>query len=219
MVYFKELEQLLYRFESLGIEKSQNGAILIGRASHIAPLAWLNCLYPVLENEEILLIEEKLGTKIPEDYKFFLSNFSNGLGIFVSVFSLYGLRKDLVRSIEASRQPFSIFTTNLIEKPKNSKDSYFFIGGYNWDGSNLYIDKQTNKVHYCDRWDATSLFEWNSFDEMIVSEVKRITNLFDKKGVILDENRFTTPIEIKPNKFSEFKRALLDKLLSLFFRD
>ncbi|QBN19682.1 SMI1/KNR4 family protein [Flavobacterium nackdongense] len=194
---FEEVKKELYKYENLGIEKFENGTILIGKALHIAPLAWLNKIYPVLNEDDILLIENELKTEVPLDYKNFLINFSNGLNIFVATFSLYGLRKVLGRSVEASRQPFSIFTPNSFERPENSKDHYFFIGGYNWDGSNLYIDKQTNKVHYCDRWDATSLFEWNSFDEMIVSEVKRITNLFDEKGVVLDENKYTTPIEIK----------------------
>jgi hypothetical protein len=194
---FEEVKIELYKFENLGIETSENGAILIGKALHIAPLAWLNEIYPVLNEEDILLIEKELKTEVPLDYKNFLINFSNGLKIFVATFSLYGLRKVLGRSVEASRQPFSIFTSNSYEKPENSKEHYFFIGGYNWDGSKLYIDKTTNKVHYCDRWDATSLFEWDSFEEMIVSEVKRITNLFDEKGVILDENMYTTPIERK----------------------
>lgn len=196
MNYIEDIKKELYKFEDLGTEISQLGAILIGKAPHIARLAWLNEVYPILKKNEILLLESELGVKIPEDYKTFLTQFSNGLKVFVATFTLYGLRKDIGRSIEESRQPFSILTTNLQERPKKAKDSYFFIGGYKWDGSKLYIDKETGKVHYCDRWDATSLYEWNSFEEMIVSEVKRITNLFDDKGVILDEDMHTTPIEI-----------------------
>lgn len=93
-------------------------------------------------------------------------------------------------------RPFSIITPNIKERPRNAKDNYFFIGGYNWDCSKLYIDMVTNKVHYCAERDATTLYEWNSFEEMIVSEVKRITNLFDDKGVVLNEDMHTTPIEI-----------------------
>ncbi|WP_166923965.1 SMI1/KNR4 family protein [Flavobacterium poyangense] len=196
MNYIEDIKKELHKFENLGMEISQLGAILIGKAPHIARLAWLNEVYPILKEDEILLLESELNTKIPEAYKFFLTQFSNGLSIFVATFTLYGLRRDIGRSIEGSRQPFSLLTTNLQERPKKSKDSYFFIGGYNWDGSKLYIDKETNKVHYCDRCDATSLYEWNSFEEMIVSEVKRITNLFDDKGVILDEDMNTTPVEI-----------------------
>lgn len=196
MNYFEQIKKELYKFENLGIETSLNGAILIGKAPHVAQFAWLNSIYPVLDEQNILQLETELKTSIPADYKSFLLNYCNGLGIFVSKFSLYGLRKELGRTIEASRQPFSIITPNTIEKPKNSKESYFFIGSYKWDGSKLYLDKETNKVHYCDRWDATSLYEWNSFEEMIVSEVRRITNLFDDRGIILNENMHTTPVEI-----------------------
>ncbi|QSB25654.1 SMI1/KNR4 family protein [Flavobacterium sp. CLA17] len=196
MNYLEVLKKGLYKFEDLGVQKSENGAILIGKAPHIAQLAWLNKIYPILGDKDIVLLGKELKREIPKDYKLFLTNFSNGLNIFVSTFSLHGLRKELGRSVEASRQPFSIFTPNLQERPKNAKDNYFFIGGYNWDGSKLYLDSVTNKVHYCAEWDATSLYEWNSFEEMIISEIKRITSLFDEKGVVLDKNKHTTPIEI-----------------------
>ncbi len=157
----------------------------------------LNSIYPVLIEEDIIHLEKELETKIPTAYKLFLLHNSNGLNVFTSSFGLDGLRKELGRTIEDSRQPFSLITPNTIEKPKNAKEGYFFIGGYEWDGSKLYIDKETGKVHYCDRWDATSLYEWSSFEEMIVSEVKRITSLFDEKGIVIDEDLHTTTVEIK----------------------
>lgn len=197
MKYFEELRKQIFKFEGLGVEISQLGATLIGKAPHIAKYAWLNKLYPVLDMQKILELESELGMEIPEEYKIFLTQFSNGLNIFVATFSLDGYRKDMDRSIEGSRQPFSILVPNLKERPKNAKDNYFFIGGYNWDGSKLYIDTETGKVHYCAEWDAISLYEWNSFEEMLISEVKRITSLFDEKGVVIDEDLHTTPIEIK----------------------
>ena len=197
MNYFEEIKKELFKFEKLGIEKSENGTILIGRALQIARQAWLHSIYPVLNEHDIIKLESELNTEIPKDYKWFLKNCSNGLVMFVSKFYLYGLRKELGRSIEASRQPFSPVISNIDERPKNAKESYFFIGGYSWDGSKLYIDKETNAVHFCARWDATSLFRWNSFEEMIVNEVKRITILFNESGIIINKDLFTTPIEIK----------------------
>lgn len=197
MQYFEEVKKELYKFENLGIEKSEKGTILIGRAPHIAPKAWLHSIYPVLSEQDIITLENELNTKIPEDYKWFLLNFSNGLGVFVAKFYLYGLRKELGRTIEASRQPYSPVIANVNERPENAKDSHFFIGGYSWDGSKLYIDKETNAVHFCARWDATSLYQWDCFEEMIVSELKRITKLFDANGIVNSKGLFTTPIEIK----------------------
>lgn len=194
MNYFEEVKKGLYKFENLGIETAENGAILIGKAPHLGTMAWLHKIYPILSEDDVIKLEKELNTKIPAAYKYFLMNYSNGLNIFASTFYLDGVRKQIGRSVEASRQPYSIITTNLYERPNHSKDNYLFIGGYNFDGSHVYIDKETNKVHYCDRYDATSLLEWNSFEEMVVSEVKRITQLFDDKGVEIEEDIKTTPL-------------------------
>ncbi len=196
MDYFEEVKKELFKFRKLGEEKSDNGTMLIGKAPHIAQFAWLHEIYPVLSNEDIITIERELGTSVPEDYRLFLQNGSNGLGVFVAKFYLLGLRKELGRTIEASRQPYSLNTSNIDERADKAKDSYFFIGGYKWDGSKVYIDKNTNKVHYCARWDATSLYTWDSFEEMIVSEVRRITALFDSNGTIIKKGTPTTPVEI-----------------------
>lgn len=198
MNYFAEIKNELFEFKHLGEETvAETGALLIGRAPHVAPQAWLHKIYPVLSNDDIAKLETDLRTTIPNEYKHFLQHCSNGLNVFVSEFSLDGLRKQLGRSIAASRQPYGLDIPNVDERPENAKDSYFFIGGYSWDGSKLYIDKETKKVHYCARWDATSLYQWNSFEEMLLSEVKRLINLFDENGVIINENLFTTPVEIK----------------------
>jgi len=198
MSYFENVKEEIFKYKHLGEEEvPETGALLIGRAPHVARLAWLHSLYPVLNNEEVLQLEQVVRTEIPESYKSFLMNASNGLSLFVDAFYLYGLRKLAGRGIAASRQPFSPDIANIDERPENAKDSYFFIGGYSWDGSKIYIDKTTNMVHYCDRWDAASLYQWPSFEEMLVSETRRICGLFDEKGVVKDPDRYTTPIKRK----------------------
>jgi hypothetical protein len=189
-----DLKELIYKFENLEKGSSSDGAILIGKAPFIGTKAWLNIMYPVLSDKEIVWLESELKTTIPEDYKQFLSDFSNGLIILSSTFSLYGLRRQINRDIKANvRQPYSILTPNIFERPKNAKDNYFFIGGYNWDGSHLYIDKETNRVHCCERWDATSKMQWTSFEEMITSEIKRLYLLFDHEGKEIDRDQKTIP--------------------------
>lgn len=192
---YQTLNDALFDFDFLGTEICENGTLLIGRAPHIAELAWLHSIYPTLNEEDINHLEKELNQKIPDSYQRFLTKYSNGLGLFVSKFSLYGLRKQLGRGLDAVRQPYSIITPNTHERPDNAKDSYLFIGGYSWDGSKIYIDTETNKVHYCDRWDATSLYEWSSFEAMLNSEIPRMISLFDKNGVIINDDLYTTPIE------------------------
>ncbi len=184
---------LIFHFQDKGIEKTENGTILIGKAPFRGNQAWLNKIYPVITNEDIIELSKMLRTDIPNEYVNFLTTFSNGLNILLSTFSLYGLRKELGRSIEASRQPYSIITPNIHERPDNAEEYYFFIGGYNWDGSHLYIDKETNKVHCCERYDATSRKSWNSLEEMVIDEIKRIYTLFDENGKELDENKEIIP--------------------------
>lgn len=192
---YQTLNDVLFDFDFLGTERCENGTLLIGRAPHIAELAWLHSIYPTLNKEDINHLEKELNQKIPDSYLRFLTEYSNGLGIFVSKFSLYGLRKQLGRGLDAVRQPYSIITPNTHERPDNAKNSYLFIGGYSWDGSKIYIDTETNKVHYCDRWDATSLYEWSSFEAMLNYEIPRMISLFDKNGVIINDDLYTTPIE------------------------
>ncbi|MGS0747492.1 SMI1/KNR4 family protein [Halpernia sp. GG3] len=127
MKNFEKIKNLIYKFESLGIKESKYGAVLIGKAPHIGTDAWLNEIYPILDTNDIVDMENMLKTNIPLEYKDFLLSFSNGLGILVSTFSLYGLRKLLGRDIETSRQPYSIKTPNIPERPKNANENYFFI--------------------------------------------------------------------------------------------
>ncbi len=194
MDYFDLVLEKIFAFEHLGLKKMNNGAVIIGAAPHVAPEAYNHKIFKPLEKEDIDFLENENKTTLPKDYIEFLTTKSNGLRFFVTCFSLYGLRKQIGRDDEAMAQPFSLSDTNVWEKPKNAKPEYFFIGGYGYDGSKLYIDKITNKVHYCARRDTTSLKEWNNFEEMMISETERIFKLFDDKGVRLVTSKETLPI-------------------------
>jgi len=190
---FKQIDKLIYKFEHLGKETTEAGVALIGKSPSRGKHAWLNKIYPTLNQYDIEELEKNIGDSIPGEYKHFLMNYSNGLNILLSTFSLDGLRKQIGRSIEASQQPYSLITPNKYERPENAKDHFFFIGGYNWDGSHLYIDKQTNEVHCCERYDATSRKSWPTLEVMIVSEIERLYGLFDDNGIELDEDKATIP--------------------------
>jgi hypothetical protein len=57
MNYFEAVKKELFKFENLGIEKSENGTILIGRAPHVAKQAWLHSIHPVLSEQDIVTLE------------------------------------------------------------------------------------------------------------------------------------------------------------------
>ena len=85
-------------------------------------------------------------------------------------------------------------TTNLYERPKNAKSEYFFIGGYDWgNGSHLYIDKSNNKVYRCETDNAKPLNEWNTLNEMILSEIDRLIELHNERGELKENVEQTTP--------------------------
>ncbi len=193
MNYFDTIKTILLKYSHLGKENLIDGTLLIGKAPHIAPYAWLHKIFPVLNENEVLSIEKEIKIVLPDCYKDFLLHYSNGLKIFIDTLHLEGLRKKPGRSIEAAWQPYSIFTRNISERIKDAKSYHFFIGGYNWDGSLLYIDTNTNKVHRCSRTSVKPLNTWTNFEEMLVSETERIASLFDGNGVEKDEEKPTTP--------------------------
>ncbi|MBR6041851.1 MAG: SMI1/KNR4 family protein [Paludibacteraceae bacterium] len=193
---YLEIEKLLFRYDKYGTELTDNGTILIGHPNYLPKLWWLIQLYPKLEENDIKVLEKECDMPIPHQYKEFLLHFANGFDFQNGDFTLYGLRKILGRSIEASRQPFSLKTPNRSERNliKNVKNSFFFIGSYSWDGSRLYIDIDTQKVHLCSRYDAKSLYEWNNLEDMIISELTRLYSYYTEDGKPINEHISNLPI-------------------------
>ena len=194
----KELERLLMRFSHLGVGHSKNGALLIGKAPHIAEYAWLNVMYPCASKTEIRNLEEKLGAAIPKIYKDFLMNVSNGFDIMNCTLALHGCRTSYDRSDLDLWYPFNLEDIQKYERPKNATPEMFFLGTYEYDGSKLYLNTSDNKIYYCDRYDATPLKSWDSLSAMLTSEIERIISLFDADGHCIDENIPTTPVGIIP---------------------
>lgn len=188
-------DKLMMRYSHLGTRKVEaTGAFLIGHAPHIASEAWLNSVYPCLSERDTLELEALLGTTIPPEYRHFLQNISNGMNVLVDEFCLFGKRKNYIRtSMDATRQPFSL-SDALEEKPRNATTDMFFIGGYSWDGSKLYIDKRDNKINFCQRYDCTPQKSWSNLEEMFLDEIPRLYSLFDDNGIPYDETQSTLPI-------------------------
>ena len=192
----KDLEILLMRFSHLGVSHSKNGALLIGKAPHIAEYAWLNVMYPCATETEIYDLEKRLGCAIPKVYKDFLMNVSNGLNVMNCTLALHGCRMSYNRADFESRYPFNIEDVQKYERPKNATQEMFFFASYNYDCSKLYLNTSDNKIYYCDRYDATPLKSWDSLSDMITSEIERIFSLFDTDGRIFNRMAPTTPVVI-----------------------
>lgn len=189
---YEEIKEKLMKFKVLGYEVREGG-YLIGKPAHLLKFAWLVRIMPPLTESEFLTMEKQYSIQVPSVYKEFLTTFANGLSLFSGIFALEGYRKHYRRDESALLQPFALDISNVFERPANAKDNYFFIGSYRNDGSVLYIDTETNHVHFCKRDDATSLYEWNSFEEMLSSEIDRIFSLYTDDGRPIDENQSTLP--------------------------
>jgi len=195
MSYCEEIKRLLFKYQDLGKKKLEDGTVLIGKALHIAPEAWLHQIYPTLSDGDINALESSINRSIPNDYKQFLSRCSNGLNVFADVLSLDGLRKNMNRSsIEAAWQPYSILTANTKERLKNAPRNCFFLGGYSWDGSLLYLDEDDGKVYRTSRKIFKPLNMWNDFETMFICEIERISALHDEEGRRIDINKPTVPV-------------------------
>jgi hypothetical protein len=117
---------------------------------------------------------------------------NNGLSLFSDSLSLDGYRKHYNRkSLEFL--PFDLITPNVYERPEDATEDQFFIGGYNWDGSLIYMDKRTFQIYRCNRESVEPLNTWKNLDAFLLKEVKRLSTLFDEKGMEKDGNTPTIP--------------------------
>ena len=82
-------------------------------------------------------------------------------------------RENFFRDINAAWQPYSIIDLNKFDKPLNSTNNMFFIGGYDWDGSLLYMTPD-QRIHFCSSENSKSLMSWDSLYSMLVSEIERL---------------------------------------------
>jgi hypothetical protein len=192
MGYLDEVFSIINKAKAFGNRKASNGTELIGHVPYRGPEAWLHEIYAPLSDKGIQSIEEGIGKELPKVMHDFYRS-TNGLDLFSTSLFIYGLRTSYNREGDAARLPFSIVRRNTMERPSDAKDSFIFIGGYTEDGSLLYIDCNTGHIYRCDGDSAQPLNEWPSFEEMLLSEVRRLEGLFDEQGKLIDPDGPTTP--------------------------
>lgn len=192
MDYLDRVIKTLESYDNTGVRVLGNGTKLIGHVPHIAPEAWLHQIYAPLQSQYIDRLELDLGFAIPPNFSEFLTR-ANGLRLFSGHIYFYGLRMNFSRGGDDVWQPYSILTPNLDERPRNSKDKFFFVGGYEPKGSLIYMDVTTLRLFRCSARSAKPLYEWPSFEEMLESEVQRLSARFDREGRLLDPDVSTMP--------------------------
>ena len=192
MEYVRYIQALIEEQKALGAVEEELGS-RYGHIPQIAPEAYNIYTFAPLTEERLALLERVLNREVPEQYKTFLTLFSNGMHIFSRCLNLYGLQGVLDRRGDF-QGPFDLSIPNVYERPSNADASCFFIGGYSYDCSNLYMRSGSQKVFYCPRWDITPLKEWNSFSEMLIEEIQRLRSLHGADGMLKSTRRSTLPI-------------------------
>lgn len=198
MEKYQKIKDLILSDSHLGKEKLNNGTLLIAKAPLIAPQAWLHNLYLPLTLNEVDKIENEINAKIPNVYKDFLLNFGNGISIFVTGLKLFGLRQNKTNTLEDVWQPFSIIDANTFQRPKNANNK-FFIAFYSFDGSQAYMEQDSEEVFRCGRYDATPIESWNNLSEFL-----------EKEFIRLRENYLLKMKQIKNNKINDFLVSVKD---------
>lgn len=188
------LLEVVSRAEHMGERTLSNGVRLIGHVPHMAPEAYFHVTYPPLNEGQIDSLEKAIGRELPFELRAFYHK-TNGVKLFGYSLSIDGLRHSYVRVGDEAWQPYSIVTPNTIERPPDADESLVFIGGYRWDGSQLCMTPNSPVVYRCQFGTAKVLNKWSSFDEMLTSEVNRLSTLFDEKGRKIDADAPTAPAE------------------------
>jgi len=192
MEYVRYIQALIEEQKALGAVEGE----VVSKYGHIpqlAPEAYNIYTFAPLTDEQLALLERVLNREVPKQYKIFLTLFSNGMHIFSRCLNLYGLQGVLDRRGDF-QGPFDLSIPNVYERPSNADASCFFIGGYSYDCSKLYMRSGSQKVFYCPRWDITPLKEWNSFSEMLIEEIQRLKSLHGADGMLKSTRRSTLPI-------------------------
>ena len=192
MEYVRYIQALIKEQKALGAVEEE----VVSRYGHIpqlAPEAYNVYTFAPLTEERLALVEQNIGREIPCQYRTFLTHVSNGMHIFHRCLSLLGLQGEINRKLGA-QGPFDLSIPNVYERPSNADASCFFIGGYSYDASKLYMKDESDKVYYCARRDATPLKEWNSFSEMLIEEIQRLKSLHGADGMLKSTRRSTLPI-------------------------
>lgn len=193
MSRMNDLLEILNSSAHLGEEVTPNGAKLIGlvKDERLGIKRWWHFLFPGLTATQVADLEGEVGIPFPLVFSDFLRNM-NGLIAFSGALCIYGARLSLDRRSKDA-YPYPLGNPNLLERPRGASANMLFIGGYGWDGSNLYIEINTGKVFRCPRKSVDTLNEWPDFWSMLISEVSRISALYESDGRKRNLSEPTTP--------------------------
>jgi hypothetical protein len=200
MYYFDSLMAILNRWAYLGNRVTGRGIRLIGETPSLIQknkLITMHVVYEPLDEAGILHMEAILDHPLPAALRDFYSR-ANGLSIFGGMLSIKGFRHDYSRALtdEGMYQPVSLEYGNTTERPRGYTPDMTFFGWYSYDASKVYARSYDERIFMCPRYTVEpTLCEWPDFQTFLLSEAKRLADLFDERGHMLDEKVPGVPLE------------------------
>jgi hypothetical protein len=167
----------------------------IGHTPIKFPQAYLHTFFAPLPESSWI----EYGLSLPEPLRKFYKE-CNGLHLFASNLSIYGIRTNYVRTSQSTLfQPFDLKDHDREHRSvyhklaKGIQDSRLFFGSYEWDGSGVYMTQDSDAVFRCLRNEVEPVNEWKNIQMFLESEYSRLEGLFNDKGYLIDEDLCTAP--------------------------
>ena len=161
----------------------------------VAPKAYLNIVFKGAPEQALRDVADKL--RIPNVICDFLKKY-NGAILFGGSPALFGVRLpgQLVnRKDPYCRSPFNIESENRLHTRHSAH--FLRIGGYEFDGSDVCIDRDNERIVLFKRGETESgSYSWPNFEIWLVSEIERVGQLFSEEGRSLGDPSQTVPARV-----------------------
>lgn len=196
-----DLLKLISRFDAVADRETEH-AYFRTRVASVAPYAYLNIIYKPCPQEVLAAVHSELH--LPQSLVDFYKLW-NGSRMFLGALSLRGCLRQgqlLNRSDPFGLLPFDLREQNRGLASRLETNGLLRIGTYTLDGSIVCISRDTGRVEcYVGAELERVRQSWGSLQEWLMSEISRISLLFDPKGNRLaTDERFLLPGgEARPN--------------------
>jgi len=196
-----DLLKLISRFDVVADRETEH-AYFRTRVASVAPYAYLNIIYKPCPQELLAAVHSEL--RLPQSLVDFYKLW-NGSRMFLGALSVRGCLSQgqlLNRSDPSALLPFDLREPDRGLASRLETKGLLRIGTYNSDGSIVCISHDSGRVECYVGADLGRVRQgWASVQEWLMSEISRISLLFDSKGnrLVTDDRLLLPGSEARPN--------------------